>query len=439
MYSATKCATIFSVAQADTVPLQSWQFRVRGEATETLELDIFDTIGEGFFSGGVTPKAVRSALRDAKQTKSIVVRIDSAGGDVTEGIAIYNLLRQHGASVTVHVEGLAASIASVIAMAGDDIVMAEGAFMMIHNPWGLALGDADAMRHHADVLDKMRDELVGIYVARTGQKREDVLAAVNAETWMTADEAMALGYATKVIPAKKKRKAAAAWNLANFTRVPDAVRAYALGIKSAPTISPPELENETVTPEGVMPTEKPTPTAVPAAPQPRGASSRLPLTATERHREIGAKLDASLPELAELSSDEVLGAVTAWYSASSKAVERMNEMEAREEQRRVEQEREQCRAMIVGAVKAGKMSPAEAFEDPVAQTTLAPEWAEMPIGRLRANIERRPVFTAPPKQPAGQAGGLTDRELAKCKAKRIDPEVYLANKIKMAARSAPAE
>ncbi|AJR24554.1 ClpP-like prohead protease/major capsid protein fusion protein [Sphingobium sp. YBL2] len=127
------------------------------------------------------------------------VRINSPGGYVMEGLAIYNaIIRQKakGRKVTTHIDGLAASMGSVIAMAGDDIVMADNALMMIHNPWDCACGDAADLRRAADKLDMIRDQIVGIYAKQTGIDAEALIAMLDAETWMTAVEALAQNFIT---------------------------------------------------------------------------------------------------------------------------------------------------------------------------------------------------------------------------------------------------
>lgn len=182
-----------------------WQFAIRGEATPELEIDVYDVVGgDMFFGGGVTAQAVRSVLKQNAQASSIKVRMNSAGGDVFEGMAIYSQLMEHTAKVVVQVDGLCASIASIIAMAGDEIVMGEGTWMMIHKPYSALLLDqrSEDLRNTADALDKMTESMAAIYAARTGQSKEDVTAAMQATTWMTADEAKKLGYATSVVPAK---------------------------------------------------------------------------------------------------------------------------------------------------------------------------------------------------------------------------------------------
>lgn len=196
-------------------------FKLKGESTDALEIDVYDVIADSFW-GGVSARAFRDVLKKNKSAKNITVRINSDGGDVFEGFAIYNLLVEHKAHKVVQIDGIAASMASVIAMAGDEIVMPENAWMMIHNPWTIKLGDAEALRATADLLEKSQQQLASTYSKRTGQPVADVLAAMDAETWMTAAEAKAAGYATKVIDAKKL---AAACELKDFAHVPPAAAA----------------------------------------------------------------------------------------------------------------------------------------------------------------------------------------------------------------------
>lgn len=134
---------------------------------------------------------------------TIRVHINSPGGDVQAGINIANALRAEqatkGRAVETYVEGMAASIASVIAMAGSKVVMADNALMMVHNPWGYTVGDAREMRRVAEVLDTMRGQIVATYQWHTSMSAEDLAAFMDAETWMNAQEAMAAGFATEVI------------------------------------------------------------------------------------------------------------------------------------------------------------------------------------------------------------------------------------------------
>ncbi|RWK12526.1 head maturation protease, ClpP-related [Mesorhizobium sp.] len=161
-------------------------------------ISIFDVIGEDFWTGGgFTAKRMSAALRSIG-AKDITVQVNSPGGDMFEGIAIYNLLREHPAKVTVQVMGWAASAASIIAMAGDDIRMGLGTFMMVHNAWGVVVGNRHDMRDAAGLFDGFDSAIADIYVARTGQDRKAVEKLMDAETFMGPTEAVANGFADTV-------------------------------------------------------------------------------------------------------------------------------------------------------------------------------------------------------------------------------------------------
>ena len=163
-------------------------------ANGATEIYVFDEIGYW----GVTAKDFARDLKEVKPNGSIDLHINSPGGSVTDGIAIYNLLKNHSSTVNVIIDGLAASMASVIAMAGDTITMPENALMMIHNPWGGAMGDADELRKTAEILDKMKSALISAYSAKTGKDADEIGQLMDAETWMTGSEAVEMGFATQV-------------------------------------------------------------------------------------------------------------------------------------------------------------------------------------------------------------------------------------------------
>ncbi len=172
-------------------------YRMIARGKREAEVLIYEDVG-GWF-GGVTAKdfyADLRALGDGVETLN--VRINSMGGEVFEGLAIYRHLAEHAARKVVHVDGIAASIASIIAMAGNEIRVAEAGRMMIHDAAGMAWGTAEAMRETADRLDSITGSLTDIYVARTGAKREQVREWMQAETWFTASDAVANGFATTV-------------------------------------------------------------------------------------------------------------------------------------------------------------------------------------------------------------------------------------------------
>lgn len=157
-----------------------------------------DISSESWWGDEITPKQMADELLALGNVSEILVRINSGGGDVFAGVAIHSMLKRHEANVTVYVDGLAASIASVIAMAGDKIIMPKGSMMMIHNPWSWTVGEAKDFRKMADTLDTIRESMLEIYSERTGMKPDDIKELLDAETWLTATEAVAKGFATEV-------------------------------------------------------------------------------------------------------------------------------------------------------------------------------------------------------------------------------------------------
>lgn len=187
-----------------------------------LELMLYGDIGDDWF--GIGPSAVAEQLRVAGDISEITVRINSRGGDVFDGATIYNLLASQGVPVNVIVDGLAASAASYIAMVGDTVTMGEGAMLMIHNPYCFALGNSNELRRTADMLDKVRDSMLSGYMKRYSGTEDDLKAALDAETWMTADDAKNAGLCDVIAGADDKDDAtkdlAAAFDLSIFRNVP---------------------------------------------------------------------------------------------------------------------------------------------------------------------------------------------------------------------------
>lgn len=163
--------------------------------------------------------SAQSFVKDLQALKSstIHVRINSPGGNFFDGMAIYNALRQHPAEIVTHVDGLAASAASIIALAGDRVIMGNGSFMMMHNAWGFAVGDGNELRQMAEVLDKITGSIVDIYAKHTGKSDAQIAELLDAETWLTADEAVAEGFADETEEAKK---ASASFDLSRFKNTP---------------------------------------------------------------------------------------------------------------------------------------------------------------------------------------------------------------------------
>ena len=165
----------------------------------------------------------------------IVVSINSPGGDVFDGIAIMNALKDYSKSgkgkIKVVVDSLAASIASVIAMAGDEVVVSEGGFLMIHNPWTIAMGDAEEFRHTAKVLDQITETLTDIYARKTGKPAEEIKAMMDAETWISGKEAVEMGFATSSAETEPEPEALKNFDLSVFNNVPESLKIAAKASK----------------------------------------------------------------------------------------------------------------------------------------------------------------------------------------------------------------
>ena len=197
-------------------------YQPRASAMEPATIQIFDQIGEDWFGGsGVSAKAFSQTLQDIGQGP-LVVEINSPGGNVWDGLSIYNMLRGRQAPVTTRVVGIAASIASIIALAGDTVEMADASLFMIHDPSGMVAGTSEDMRKMADALDQHAEVLAGIYAKATGKPTSQIRAAMKAETWFTAQEAIQFGLAHR---ATEQLAMAACWHPRAVTRsAPPTVR-----------------------------------------------------------------------------------------------------------------------------------------------------------------------------------------------------------------------
>jgi len=194
-------------------------FSAKAGEDGSLAIDLYDEIGYW----GTTAKDFRSALKDARG--DVTLRINSPGGDVFDGMAIHADLNAHkaaGYKVKVEVSGLAASIASIIAMAGDEIVMAPGSFMMVHNAWTIGIGNRHDFADVAGTLTKIDDVLARTYAERTKSGIRQIKTWMDDETWMTAKEAVEHGFATSVSEAADT-KAKARFDLSVFSSVPSAL------------------------------------------------------------------------------------------------------------------------------------------------------------------------------------------------------------------------
>ena len=231
----------------------------------------------------------------------IHLRINSPGGSVVEGTAIYNALRRHKGGVTVHIDALAASMASVIAMAGAPVLIADNALMMIHNPWTVSMGGSEDLRKEADLLDMLKVNLRNAYVRKTGLGETEIQDMMDKETWLDAVDAVALGFADAI----EEGVAAAA------TATPENLRArfdnFAKGMSQKAEIEVPEagtVVSESIPAEPILEVESPEPSAVEAE-QPVAeeiivdepqAKATIADSILAKYNELSAKLDSALAE-----------------------------------------------------------------------------------------------------------------------------------------------
>jgi ATP-dependent Clp protease protease subunit len=209
------------------------------------EIFIYSDIGDSFWGDSVSAGDFKNQLYALKgQVSSVNVRLNSPGGSVFDGVAIYNLLRSFPAAITTQVDGMAASIASIIALAGDKVTMAENAMMMIHDPWMLAMGGADDLRKSADMLDKVKSAILETYVQRSNLDQNTAAKLMAEETWFTAQEAVDAGLAHSI--SQPVKIAASFRTLKNYRRTPPGLLSSVEPESEEET--PPKTEAET-TPE----------------------------------------------------------------------------------------------------------------------------------------------------------------------------------------------
>lgn len=214
--------------------MKSW-YTLKNTAPGTLALDLTGEISSYW---GFSAKTLLSELKAAGDIGTLDLNIYSGGGEVLEGLAIYAMLRNHPARKVVTIQGLAASMASVIAMCGDEIRMSDGSYMMIHNVSGDAYGGSSDLRQRADFMDKLASGIRDIYASRTGLADSVLKTMMEAETWMTGTEALKLGFCTSVLTGKPSLTALANHHrLGTFAHVPPAITALC-------ELTPPKNEPE---------------------------------------------------------------------------------------------------------------------------------------------------------------------------------------------------
>lgn len=171
------------------------------EESNTSNITIYGVIGDSWFGDSFSASDIDSALNEAGDN-DVIINLNSPGGDAFDGIAIYNRLKRHKGKVTVHVDGWACSSASIIAMAGDEVIMETGSMMMIHEASTIVWGTKQDMRKEADVLEQLEQGIVDIYQTKATLERDDIVEKVDAETWMSARTAVEFGFADKATGVK---------------------------------------------------------------------------------------------------------------------------------------------------------------------------------------------------------------------------------------------
>ena len=189
---------------------EKW-YNIQNKAGETADIYIFDEIG----TYGVTAQDFISEIKGLKDMP-INLRINSLGGDVFDGMAMYNVIKRREAKTTVYIEGIAASIATIIALGADEVIMAENSLFMIHNAWGGTSGEAKDMRKTAETLDKITSELTDIYVKKTGLSYDALADMMDEESWLNAQEAFDLGFIDTI---SDSIKVAAKYDVSKFKNI----------------------------------------------------------------------------------------------------------------------------------------------------------------------------------------------------------------------------
>lgn len=384
-------------------------------------VDITDLIG----CGGYYASDMRAALNKAKAVKDITVRLSSDGGDIAEGLGIYSMLMAHPAKVRVEVVGVAASMGSVIAMAGDEVAMYEDSYMMIHNPSAGVQGESDDMRERADLLDMMRDTIAGIYQRRTGLDRSAIVAAMNAETWMTAAEALKIGYCTEII----KAKSMAARRVARrFINTPNALRrATAKGNNMDPELLAKLGLGDDATLEDVMAaidvlqkaaTPEPDADDAPAndddAPPPTDADDDAP-PAPDKDKDAQARRQMRAALKAN-KGDRVLNAVLALTKTVSSLGARIDGNE------RVTLMKANARKFTPKLEKAAKNWPLDVLREFVVNADDVHQEDDEP----EIDGDARPAARSSNTDKSGKRMKLTAEELHVCKLTKQDPAEMLA-------------
>lgn len=366
--------------QLHAAQVSDW-YRITAKATNgrsSAKVYIYDAIG-GWF--GVAASDFIREINDL-DVDEIELHLNSPGGSAFDGVAIYNALRQHDADITVIVDGLAASAASAIAMAGDTIVMGSGSMMMIHDGDTIAWGNADDLREVADILDKLSDSYAGIYAKKAGGSPADWRTVMKAETWYTAQEAVDAGLADQVDDDATDDDATASFDLSIFAH---AGRTQAPPPR-APHMPPAEPvdHHPTTQGDGTMPNIST-----------KGLSERLGVPAEATEEVILAALEEALNERAEPAAAAPAGTVLVDEGT-------LADLQASAALGRAAHDRQLAAdrtAAIEAAVRTGRIPAARAQHW---ETQLAADPGALEV------LNGLPENTAAPMQSTGYAGGMDE-------------------------------
>jgi ATP-dependent protease ClpP protease subunit len=275
--------------------LKRWyDFRAQAKGAEIV---IYDEIG----AFGIPAKAFLDELKALGPVSELTVRINSPGGSVFDGVAIYNALKRHDAAITVWIDGIAASIASVIAMAGDEIVMPKNAMLVLHDPSGLVAGNAADMRAMAEALDRMKAGMVAAYRDKSSRDEAEIEALMRDESWLSAQEAVELGLADRV---EAPVRMAAHFDLSRFRNTPPQLAALAVTPSPQEDLMSDAQKTRPRKPDAVDATAAGAAVTDPGTEQIAGAESDRPAEAAEPIPMPAAAPPAQVVELDPIRADE---------------------------------------------------------------------------------------------------------------------------------------
>ena len=213
--------------QARKLARKFWEIKAAADDNDVGEVYIYGYIASyPWEDTDVSAKSFKDELDELGNVKTLNVYVNSYGGAVFQGQAIYNILKRHPAYKNVYIDGIAASIASLIAMAGDTIYMPENAMMMIHNPWSWVMGNANDMRKEADVLDKVRETMIPAYLNKAGEKLTEgkLIELLDAESWLTAQECLDYDLCDEVLAENQTAACIGLEVLGFYKNIPESIK-----------------------------------------------------------------------------------------------------------------------------------------------------------------------------------------------------------------------